>query len=511
MDRRTRTSSEGLSDTSSNNSPREEAPFSSMSSVDDLEEISIAAKNIALAHEIAVNENFKLEENNNLAPGDDEDANPKTVHDVIKKEMERAFWDKLREDIEDYPPNFDHAFVLLEEIKHKLMTVLPPGRKTSVHTKIEETLDMSLLRQQAENETLDIRSVTSFIIDTMASVCAPVRDSDVAALRNIHDIPDMFKAMYKLIKVMSKDMANAYISSFRPYIQEHQVEYQRRNFGIIVEKLPNALRNTKVWLNNAKDEAIMSVQSSPSASTSSEQREGQSSSSKDMKSPGSTVGPYYVLKTAYLSLLEYDHHGQDLFPETLSNDRNRFLLIQQQYKRLVLVASVMIASLTSISVDIKEHAGLVNSLREQLLVLSATESIQKHKLPDLMASFADFIKAKVLDYAKDKPSVSRCHEMLSTTHPDILKSQLEKLSDPETHPLHQLLNKRCKEYICGVADVVHRQTQLTAQSVAVPSGLTLIGKELQNTAKFYTKIVNLNLIIYGPFYAPILKHILDAK
>jgi len=510
MDRRIRTSSEGLSDTSSNNSPREEAPFSSMSSVNDLEEISIAAKNIALAHEIAVNENFKLEENNNLTPGDDEDANPKTVHDMIKKEMEKAFWDKLREDIEDYPPNFDHAFVLLEEIKHGLMKVLPTQRKTSIHTKIEEALDMSLLRQQAENETLNIRSVTSFIIDTMASICAPVRDSDVAALRNIHDVPDTFKAMYKLIKVMSKDMANAYISSFRPYIQEHQVEYQRRNFGIIVEKLPNALRNTKVWLSNAKDEAIMLVQTRQSASTSTEQREGQSSS-KDMKSPGSTVGPYYVLKTAYLSLLEYDHHGQDLFPETLSNDRNRFLLIQQQYKRLVLVASVMIASLTSISVDIKEHAGLVNSLKEQLLVLSATESIQKHKLPDLMASFSDFIKARVLDYAKSKPSLSHCHEMLSTTHPDILKTQLEKLSDPESHPLHQLLNKRCKEYICGVADAVQRQTQLTAQSVAVPSGLTLIGKELRDTAKFYSKIVNLNLIIYGPFYAPILKHILDTK
>lgn len=512
MDRRTRTSSEGLSDTSSNNSPREEAPFSSFSSARDLEEITTAAKNIALAHEIAVNNNFRIQENEQSeSNATSNSSSPKrNVHDMIKQEMEKAFWDKLREDLDDYPPNFDHAFVLLEEIKHSLLKLLPYQRKTSIHTQIEETLDMSLLRQQAENETLDIRNVSAFVIDTMASICAPVRDNDVAALRGITDVPDLFKGMYKVIKIMSKDMANMYIASFRPIIQEHQVDYQRRNFSIIVDKLPNALKNTEVWLKEARDEISVLMANSPGTSTPAS-GSGAQSSSKDISPPGSKVGPYSVLKTAYLSLLEYDHHGQDGFPETLSNDRNRFLLIQQQYKRLVLVASVLIASLTSIRIDIKEHSELVSSLKEQLLILSATESIQKHKLPVLMKSFADFIKAKVLEYGKDKPSFNHCIQILSVTKGDILQEQLEKLNDPQSHPLHQLLNKRCKEYIGGVADAVQKQTQLTEQSVAVPSGLTLIGKELKDTAKFYSKLVNLNLIVYGPFYAPILKGILDKQ
>lgn len=514
MDRRTRTSSEGLSDTSSNNSPREDAPFRSFSSAKDLEEISIAVKNITLAHEIAVNNNFKLQENVN-APSENtssSSSSPKrNVHDLIKQEMEKAFWDKLREDLDDYPPNFDHAFVLLEEIKHSLLKLLPSQRKTSIHTQIEETLDMSLLRQQAENETLDISVVSVFVIDTMASICAPVRDSDVTALRSITDVPDLFKAMYKVIKIMSKDMANMYIASFRPMIQQQQVDYQRRNFSIVVEKMPNALRNTTVWLTAAKDEvsALITV-NGPGNSTSACGSSSQSAS-KDISPPGSKIGPYSVLKTAYLSLLEYDHHGQDLFPETLCNDRNRFLLIQQQYKRLVLVASVLIASLTSISIDIKQHSQLVTSLKDQLLILSATESIQQHNLPILMKSFANFIKSKVLEYGKDKPSLNHCVQILSKANENILENQLEKLSDPLSHPLHQLLNKRCKEYIGGVADAVQKQTQLTEQSVAVPSGLTLIGKELQDTAKFYSKLVNLNLIIYGPFYAPILKDILDKE
>lgn len=59
--------------------------------------------------------------------------------------------------------------------------------------RIEEGIDLELLRQQADNAALDVRSVGLFVIDTMAAICAPARDELVKALRSIEDTVELFK------------------------------------------------------------------------------------------------------------------------------------------------------------------------------------------------------------------------------------------------------------------------------------------------------------------------------
>ena len=58
---------------------------------------------------------------------------------------------------------------------------------------INEVLDMTLIEQQIDNETLNFKHYADFIISIMAKLCAPARDEQVAALQNICDIPDLFK------------------------------------------------------------------------------------------------------------------------------------------------------------------------------------------------------------------------------------------------------------------------------------------------------------------------------
>jgi len=52
---------------------------------------------------------------------------------------------------------------------------------------------MDLLQQQADQSALDIASLSEFVIDTMAAVCAPVRDAEVNALRGIADPVELFR------------------------------------------------------------------------------------------------------------------------------------------------------------------------------------------------------------------------------------------------------------------------------------------------------------------------------
>lgn len=76
-----------------------------------MEEVEHALKNVedmSLAHEIAINPEFKLEPYN--PPENSLEKRIKTImHDV--------FWDLLREQLNNDPPCFDQAINLLGEIK----------------------------------------------------------------------------------------------------------------------------------------------------------------------------------------------------------------------------------------------------------------------------------------------------------------------------------------------------------------------------------------------------------
>jgi hypothetical protein len=88
-------------------------PGSSPAKFFSLEEI-LAVKDglekMALVHEISVEPNFSVED---LQP-----KNP--IHKLVRENMHQAFWDVFRENMEKQPPDHEHAFVLLNDLKEVL-------------------------------------------------------------------------------------------------------------------------------------------------------------------------------------------------------------------------------------------------------------------------------------------------------------------------------------------------------------------------------------------------------
>lgn len=88
-----------------------------------MDEVRYAIKNVedmTLAHEIAVNPDFRLEPYN---PPEN------SLEKKIKTILHEAFWDLLREQLNSDPPCYDHAIVLLGDIKevgHAIHTVSYP-------------------------------------------------------------------------------------------------------------------------------------------------------------------------------------------------------------------------------------------------------------------------------------------------------------------------------------------------------------------------------------------------
>ncbi|XP_028810868.1 T-complex protein 11-like protein 2 isoform X2 [Denticeps clupeoides] len=198
-----------------------------------LDEVMASAEDLSklcLAHEIIVNRDFRL---------DQPDPPPNSLHKRVKEIVHKAFWDCLESELNEEPPEYEHAIRLLEEIRETLLSFLNPGANR-MRTQIMEVLDMDLIRQQADNDAVDIQGLASYVINTMGKLCAPMRDDEVKKLRETPgDIVSMFKEIFRVLDLMKMDLVNFTITTLRPELQKNSVEYERAKFQSIVEKTPS--------------------------------------------------------------------------------------------------------------------------------------------------------------------------------------------------------------------------------------------------------------------------------
>lgn len=68
--------------------------------------------------------------------------------------MHKAFWDHLGQELAQDPPSYTQALVLLNEVKENLLDITLPHH-TRLRQDIQDTLDVDLIKQQAENGILD--------------------------------------------------------------------------------------------------------------------------------------------------------------------------------------------------------------------------------------------------------------------------------------------------------------------------------------------------------------------
>lgn len=151
-----------------------------------LEEIMKAANdvyNMCLAHEIAVDEEFKLEK---------QEPPPNTLHKRVDEMMRKAFWDLLQNELDESPPNYKRALMLLADIKENLMSFLLP-QHTRLKQEIDEILDLDLIKKQAENGALDFQRYAHYVLSVMARLCAPLRDEKIRHLTQTTEVVPLFR------------------------------------------------------------------------------------------------------------------------------------------------------------------------------------------------------------------------------------------------------------------------------------------------------------------------------
>lgn len=425
----------------------------------ELMDASKGITNMALAHEIAVDKDFQLTK---LEPNSQ-------MESTIKEIMQRAFWDVLEDQLGRDPPVYSQALVLLTEIKGMLLSLLLP-QHGKLKDKIEEVLDLELIEQQIEAETLQFEQYAGYILGIMGMLCAPVRDDKINELKQTKQVVPIFRGIMETLDLMKIDMANFAIQQARPLIMSRSVDYEKTKFKEFLESVDDGLVQTRQWL----------MRHSPSA--------------EEMEDPKykKLLGTR-LLNEAFVEILEWDDYYN--LPETLTMDAKRILALRDQVERTAVGTAVILLSFSSFNslVVPQDSMKLKQKIKQHVDVL-LQDFFEDDDLLKILPGVGLQVVKDVNDYLEEKK-----REPLAKPLADNLCHQIESLEDPN-HRIRDLVQKRIIEFNKQVI------SGGVKPGMQVPPGLTLCQRELGQIAASFVRLVNYNKQVFGEHYTEIINN-----
>lgn len=424
-----------------------------------LEDIMKAAhgmQNMALAHEIAVDQDFKLEP---FEPPDN------SYQKLVKETMHRAYFDILREQLNSDPPEYKQALVLLEDVKQGLFSILLP-RHTRIKEMIEEVLDADFIKQQAENNSLDFEKYATFVIDLMAKLAAPARDEMIQNISIMTDTVDIFRAILETLEVLKLDLANTLIAMIRPHVQQESVEYERAKFDEMLKITEDGLQHTKAWLLSHIEKSELSLPVTDAIVI------------RNVTAQS--------LAKAYLELLEWDENKK--YPETILLDKPRFVELGIQIYRLISVASILLVSPSFAGDSQMQHK---QNLKDKIFIIldNASNDIELKAILPSIAEEVVLVTEQVLEGLNQDPLPSETKE--------VIRNQILSLRDPE-HRVRQIVRQRILEFLKMILVCAGGSRQ-------IPVGLSAFTKELTHVSGTLLRYVMHNKAVFTKHYMDIVE------
>lgn len=422
-----------------------------------LEEIMKASNgmtNMALAHEIALDKNFKLE---TLEPPSD------SLQKKVKETMHNIFWQLLAKELAEDPPNYNQALTLLGEIKEALEELLLP-QHTRIRENIKEVLDVELIKQQAEQGVLDFHRYAHFIISIMAKLCAPVRDEKIAQLAKSTDVIETFRGILETLQLMKLDMANFTITLIRPEIVASGIEYEKIKFAEFLKVNGDGLLLTRNWLLKHLD--LEKITASPT----------------DVNAV--RLITHSLLAEAYLDLLEWEFNPD---AETLMMDQGRLVELRDRTCRLAVLGSVLLVTNKTIGAPVQGVASFKNNVKQHVSIL--LESV--HSNEDLAAVMPNVVLQVTADVKTTLKEVGASE--LSAELESLLGAQILEIAKPD-HKIRQLVSLRIRQFLQKII------LSQTAGPQQIPPGLSSLQEELAGIAAQFLIIVSHNRSVFGEYY-----------
>lgn len=436
-----------------------------------LEEIMQAAvglKDMSLVHQIVVDKDFRLEKY---------EPESNSLEKAVKDNMHKAFWNILREELTEDPPNYAQALILLENVRQGLFTLLLP-QHTKLKQQISDVLDIPLIKQQTEKGTLDFHYYSNYVISLMGRLCAPVRDERIRELQHITDVVDTFQGILETLDLMALDIANFTLEISKPEIIARSVEIERQRFNDVLQIHPDGLANTREWI-------LMQLSESPANNIIPQ------NSDEYFNFVRSTTKT--TVRDAYLQLLDWPE--DKYYPETFMLDEVRLVDLKVQTNKLINMATILLIAVSNVGADLQSIATFKQTLKDHCAIIFQTYKSDKD-LDELLPN----IIVQVLKDVREAQATYKLKE-LSEDATKLLTEQLKGVASSENR-IKQLVRLRVREFFLHIV-----QSQ-TADPEKVPGGLSTLQSELLTIAGQFLRLVSYNMTVFCIYYYDIISQAL---
>lgn len=193
----------------------------------------ILPSNRVLTHEVAVNREYRIEE------------------DALegRNVYMQAIFDQMRQEI--VSGNSDiWVLAMAENIRSRLQQLLKEGN--SMHTLIGEALDNDVVARELRGGSFSYEKFFSFMASLLPRLCAPFRDEEIKDIvenkMQTGDIVDRLQALMHGIDLMQLDYANFMLQQAGPALIKNAAEYERSSFAQALGESPGSLPATeRAW------------------------------------------------------------------------------------------------------------------------------------------------------------------------------------------------------------------------------------------------------------------------
>ncbi|XP_014775944.1 T-complex protein 11 X-linked protein 1 [Octopus bimaculoides] len=453
-------------------------------------EIYNCFRDMELLHEIVINEKYELER-----PQPPENSFYKRIHTIFHN----LFWNQIDEQLNATPPDYKSAIQIIETIREMILELMLPWQQ-KLQQQFCEVLDMELIKQKIERGAFDLHYYEDYIITMMEKICAPVRDEDVAKLRQIHEVVPLFRAIVNTLELMKLDLANFTIKQARPYMQHHYISLEQRKFKKLIEHSNenghDLLKRTKMWLqrNDDKLSRLAQLNSEDNGACAA----ANSCSGTFIPSLDGPPTSTNILNMAYLELVNWE--DLQLYPETMFLDERRYRSLQKEFHLLALISAMLLVTYNTIGSSITGVTELRDQLKKCLFILLEKSYSEHEQNPsDIAIRCAEQVNSVVNDWLRNHDFAE-----LTLEKQKLLLGQLQEVVSPQ-HAVHKVMLKRINEFIyqcicCGCVD-----------KVKVPAGVSAVETELTAATKVFIRLIGLNFGVCREFYTELLSAMIQSK
>lgn len=306
--------------------------------------------NRVLAHELAINKDYRLTHSGAQA--------------AIRDEIYRSVCGKMKAAFEAGDGKL-WTLRTASNIRERLLRMLKPGN--SMYTLISENLDLDQIARQYEAGVFSYDGFFNFMANILPKLCAPYRDAEIATLCQIfHSTPDgpevdvMIMKLSKLMRavdMLSLDYSNFMIGQAAPVLIREAPGYEQRTFSADLEAGRITLDRTKRWWRASHNALRLET---------------------DRRNPESINGsenlkPEKVYATALVDLaIEQGMLEDTEIPEVLRLDSDRLRDIRSKAVHITVIGAVLLTAKNLLKRDVR---GQWKTEASRIWQLLASESL----------------------------------------------------------------------------------------------------------------------------------------